>query len=126
MTGVNAGLINDRTIILQGPSSKTTLTGPDGSRISVHAPGGRIVHSVQSGYIAHTGHEEHVAEIIAPTTMKSTNVVTPVVFNHAAYNFADEYYDDDENEEKVDDEEQYVEDTNDDSYEADIYDDHQH
>lgn len=42
VTLTNAGLIP--TIeILQGPGSKTTLTGPDGSAVVSAAPGGTVV-----------------------------------------------------------------------------------
>ncbi|XP_050294702.1 uncharacterized protein LOC126734910 isoform X2 [Anthonomus grandis grandis] len=39
--------------IIQGPSSKTTLVGPEGSVISAVAPGGQIVHEEHPGVIAH-------------------------------------------------------------------------
>lgn len=118
LNGINAGLINDPTVILQGPSSKTTLIGPDGSRILSYAPGGKIVHSERPGYIARTGHEDYKAEIISPaiksslfnirytsphvtyTTTKSTEVVTPVVFNQPGYNFEDEEDEDDYNDDE--------------------------
>lgn len=55
--------------VLQGPSSKTTLVGPDGSHISAHAPGGQVATTVDVGYAAHSGHiapiVDHVAPIVA-------------------------------------------------------------
>lgn len=44
--------------ILQGPSSKTTVIGPEGSAISAVAPGGRIIHEEQPGSVAY-GHGAH-------------------------------------------------------------------
>ncbi|XP_018563056.1 uncharacterized protein LOC108904843 [Anoplophora glabripennis] len=41
-TAVNAGII-PTVEVLQGPGSKTTLLGPDGSTLSAAAPGGTVV-----------------------------------------------------------------------------------
>lgn len=42
VTVAKAGLI-PTVEILQGPGSKTTLTGPDGSALAVAAPGGAVI-----------------------------------------------------------------------------------
>lgn len=82
----NAGIIaHDHGAILQGPSTKTTLVGPDGSHISGHAPGGVVAHSVDVGYAAHTGHVAHVAHV-APVVAHVAPVVHHVapVVHHVA------------------------------------------
>lgn len=91
MAAVNGGIIaHDHGAILQGPSTKTTLYGPDGSHISGHAPGGQVVHSVDVGYAAHTGHVvahaepavvAHVAPVVhhAPALVAHVAHVAPVV-----------------------------------------------
>ncbi|KAF7267676.1 hypothetical protein GWI33_019164 [Rhynchophorus ferrugineus] len=62
----NAGwLAGPSAKILQGPSSKTTLVGPEGSVIAAHAPGGQIIHEEQPGFVA------HAAPIVAPAPVVS-------------------------------------------------------
>lgn len=44
VTIVSAGLVAVPSArILQGPSSRTTIVGPDGSSISAYAPGGQVI-----------------------------------------------------------------------------------
>lgn len=54
LAAVNAGYYSPSAKIIQGPSSKTTLIGPDGSIISAYAPGGQISHEEHPGYLAET------------------------------------------------------------------------
>ncbi|XP_060536111.1 uncharacterized protein LOC132708028 [Cylas formicarius] len=88
---VNAGvLVGPSAKILQGPSSKTTVVGPDGSAISAVAPGGQIVHEDHPGVVAHAvpfvAHAAPVAAHAAPVLAHAAPVVAhaaPVVA-HAA------------------------------------------
>ncbi|KAG5879413.1 hypothetical protein JTB14_027236 [Gonioctena quinquepunctata] len=43
LAATNAGLLAPSARIIQGPSSRTTIAGPDGSVIDSVAPGGRII-----------------------------------------------------------------------------------
>ncbi|XP_030766343.1 cuticle protein 16.5-like [Sitophilus oryzae] len=62
----SAGLVGPSAHILQGPSSKTTLVGPEGSVISAHAPGGQIVHEEHPGFVAHAAPVfAHAAPVVA-------------------------------------------------------------
>ncbi|XP_030766348.1 cuticle protein LPCP-23-like [Sitophilus oryzae] len=74
--------------ILQGPSSKTTIVGPDGSAISAVAPGGSIIHEEHPGYIAHSAPLAHHAPLAyaahAPVVAPLAYVAhAPVVAQHA-------------------------------------------
>lgn len=90
MAVASAGIIADHSVILQGPSTKTTLVGPDGTHISAHAPGGQVVHNVDVGFAAHSGHV-HAAPIVAPvvhsvpvaSVLSHVSHVAPIVA-HAA------------------------------------------
>ncbi|XP_030766342.1 cuticle protein 16.5-like [Sitophilus oryzae] len=85
----SAGLVGPSAHILQGPSSKTTLVGPEGSVISAHAPGGQIVHEEHPGFVAHAApvlaHAAPVVAHAAPVVYSSPVVAhaAPVVA-HAA------------------------------------------
>ncbi|RZC32141.1 hypothetical protein BDFB_003847 [Asbolus verrucosus] len=51
----SAGIIaSPAAQVLQGPSSRTTIVGPDGSAISAVAPGGSIVTDSQPAVVAQT------------------------------------------------------------------------
>ncbi|XP_060532197.1 cuticle protein 16.5-like [Cylas formicarius] len=50
----NAGILAPAARIIQGPSSRTTVVGPDGSAISSVAPAGQIVHEESVGVVAET------------------------------------------------------------------------
>ncbi|KAH1007485.1 hypothetical protein HUJ04_004710 [Dendroctonus ponderosae] len=51
----NAGnLVLPSARIIQGPSSRTTVVGPDGSAISSVAPGGQIIQEESAGVVAHS------------------------------------------------------------------------
>ncbi|KAH1014960.1 larval cuticle protein F1 [Dendroctonus ponderosae] len=54
LAAANAGYYSPSAEIIQGPSSKTTLIGPEGSIISAYAPGGKILHEEHPGYVAET------------------------------------------------------------------------
>lgn len=49
---VQAGVIYPSEKILEGPSSKVTLTGPDGSVIHAYLPGGKILTDDYSSFLA--------------------------------------------------------------------------
>ncbi|KAG5879402.1 hypothetical protein JTB14_027225 [Gonioctena quinquepunctata] len=66
LAATNAGFLAPSTRIIQGPSTRTTISGPDGSVIDSVAPGGRIVTEEHAGVVAHTA---------------------PVVSSYAAYGF---------------------------------------
>lgn len=64
----NAGVITQSIIeplvqgtALQGPSTRTTVVGPDGSHIEAVAPGGRVETAVDVGLAAHTAPAAYVA-----------------------------------------------------------------
>lgn len=61
--------------IIQGPSSRSTIVGPDGSAISSFAPGGQIATEAHTGFVGRT-----IAPIapIAP-------IAAPALYSHAAY-----------------------------------------
>ncbi|XP_050293021.1 cuticle protein LPCP-23-like [Anthonomus grandis grandis] len=67
--------------IIQGPSSKTTLVGPEGSVISAVAPGGQIVHEEHPGVIAHATPvvAHHVPVIAHDAPVVAHHVPTTVV-----------------------------------------------
>ncbi|XP_049817498.1 uncharacterized protein LOC126264291 [Aethina tumida] len=55
LAAVQAGVLVAPTgNVLQGPSSRTTVVGPDGSAISAVAPGGQIVTDESVGVVART------------------------------------------------------------------------
>ncbi|CAH2014748.1 unnamed protein product [Acanthoscelides obtectus] len=66
--------------VLQGPSSKTTLVGPEGSVISAHQPGGTVVHDEHPGYAAH-GHD-HAAPLVYAAPVHHAAYHVPVVGHH--------------------------------------------
>ncbi|CAG9820854.1 unnamed protein product [Phaedon cochleariae] len=51
----NAGPFLPSTKILQGPSSRTTLVGPDGSVISAAALGGQVITEEHPGQVGYAG-----------------------------------------------------------------------
>ncbi|XP_050294691.1 uncharacterized protein LOC126734901 [Anthonomus grandis grandis] len=92
----NAGWFHHEpsTKIIQGPSSKTTLVGPEGSVISAVAPGGQIVHEEHPGVIAHAAPvHSHIVAHVAPVFAHHAPVLAhhvpivahqvPVVAHHA-------------------------------------------
>ncbi|KAG5879404.1 hypothetical protein JTB14_027227 [Gonioctena quinquepunctata] len=54
LAATNAGILAPSARIIQGPSSRTTIAGPDGSVIDSVAPGGSIVTDELPGVVAHT------------------------------------------------------------------------
>ncbi|KAJ8943399.1 hypothetical protein NQ314_009768 [Rhamnusium bicolor] len=50
----NAGIVAPTAGILQGPSSRTTLVGPEGSVISSVSPGGQVVSEQIPGVAAYS------------------------------------------------------------------------
>ncbi|KAG5879409.1 hypothetical protein JTB14_027232 [Gonioctena quinquepunctata] len=54
LAATNAGILAPSARIIQGPSSRTTIAGPDGSVIDSVAPGGSIVTEEHPGVVAHT------------------------------------------------------------------------
>ncbi|XP_018563075.1 uncharacterized protein LOC108904860 [Anoplophora glabripennis] len=50
----NAGILAPAAGILQGPSSRTTLVGPEGSVISSVAPGGQVITESLPGAVAYS------------------------------------------------------------------------
>ncbi|CAH0552033.1 unnamed protein product [Brassicogethes aeneus] len=55
LASTQAGLIvGPSAHILQGPSSRSTIVGPDGSSISSVAPGGQIITEEHAGVVAHS------------------------------------------------------------------------
>ncbi|KAF7267679.1 hypothetical protein GWI33_019167 [Rhynchophorus ferrugineus] len=67
LAACNAGLlVGPSAKVLQGPSSKTTLVGPEGSVISAHAPGGQVVYEEHPGFVAHAAPVvAHAAPVVA-------------------------------------------------------------
>ncbi|KAJ8943398.1 hypothetical protein NQ314_009767 [Rhamnusium bicolor] len=54
LAAANAGILAPTAGILQGPSSITTLVGPEGRVISSVAPGGQVISKQISGAIAYS------------------------------------------------------------------------
>ncbi|KAG5879410.1 hypothetical protein JTB14_027233 [Gonioctena quinquepunctata] len=54
LAATNAIILAPSARIIQGPSSRTTIAGPDGSVIDSVAPGGSIVTEEHPGVVAHT------------------------------------------------------------------------
>ncbi|KAF7267678.1 hypothetical protein GWI33_019166 [Rhynchophorus ferrugineus] len=89
----NAGLlVGPSAKVLQGPSSKTTLVGPEGSVISAHAPGGQVVHEEHPGVVAHVApvvaHAAPTVAYAAPVIAHAAPVVahaTPAATTHSVY-----------------------------------------
>ncbi|XP_049817491.1 cuticle protein 16.5-like isoform X1 [Aethina tumida] len=82
-------LVGPSAKVLQGPSTKTTVVGPDGSAISSVAPGGQIITEEHPGVVAQTApvvaapvlaHSAHLVAHSAPVLAHSA----PVVAAHAA------------------------------------------
>ncbi|KAF5274278.1 hypothetical protein FQR65_LT04396 [Abscondita terminalis] len=78
----NAGIIPGAIIdhgdsaVIQGPSSRTAVHGPDGSVIAADAPGGAVVAAKSSGLLAHS------AVVSAPVLAHSA-LIPGVVAHHA-------------------------------------------
>ncbi|RZC42542.1 hypothetical protein BDFB_010601 [Asbolus verrucosus] len=73
--------------ILQGPSSRTTVVGPDGSAISSVSPGGSIVTEQHSGVVAHAAPVVAAAPVVhaayaAPAVVARHAYVAPVAYAH--------------------------------------------
>lgn len=84
MTVAQAGFIAPSAKILQGPSSKTTLVGPDGSVISAYAPGGQVVTDEHPGVVA------HAAPVLAPVVAHAAPVVAQAApLAYASHGYAD-------------------------------------
>ncbi|KAF7267680.1 hypothetical protein GWI33_019168 [Rhynchophorus ferrugineus] len=84
LAACNAGLlVGPSAKVLQGPSSKTTLVGPEGSVISAHAPGGQIVHEEHPGFVAHAA---PVVAYVAPAVAHAApSAHSSVVAHSSAY-----------------------------------------
>ncbi|RZB41024.1 hypothetical protein BDFB_010218 [Asbolus verrucosus] len=81
LASANAGLIAAPSAkIVQGPSTRTTVVGPDGSAISSVAPGGTIIQEEHPGVVAHTA-----PVVAAPVVAAHTAYAAPVVAAHTAY-----------------------------------------
>lgn len=77
---VNAGLIpHEHSIVLQGPSSKTTLVRSDDSHNSGHSPGGQVATIIDVGHAAHSG---NVESVVVPIVDHIEHVATPVSVEH--------------------------------------------
>lgn len=79
----NAGIVSHAVVApvgsgttLQGPSTRTTVVGPDGSAIVGSAPGGAISTSVDVGYAAHSAAPAVVA---AAPAVVAARYATPTV-----------------------------------------------
>ncbi|KAG5879403.1 hypothetical protein JTB14_027226 [Gonioctena quinquepunctata] len=88
LAATNAGIIAPSARIIQGPSSRTTIAGSDGSVIDSVAPGGSIVTEQHPGVVAHTApvvstYAAHGIHALPVHTAYSSPVVsaysTPVV-----------------------------------------------
>lgn len=78
---VNAGVL-PAPKVLEGPSSKTTIIGPDGSKISAFAPGGKILLEENAGPVLQGAPEVvAVAGVAQPLPVVPNHVeeVAPVV-----------------------------------------------
>ncbi|XP_048523379.1 uncharacterized protein LOC125504842 isoform X2 [Dendroctonus ponderosae] len=89
VAAANAGWLQGPSAhIIQGPSSKTTLIGPEGSIISAHAPGGQIVHEEHPGVIAHAapvyGHISPVVSHSAPVVAHAAHAAPATVVAHSS------------------------------------------
>ncbi|KAJ8943405.1 hypothetical protein NQ314_009774 [Rhamnusium bicolor] len=86
LAAANAGIITPSAKILQGPSSKTTLVGPEGSVISSVAPGGQVITEELPGVVAHAAPVVAAAPLVAaaPAVVAYSTYTAPVPVAHAA------------------------------------------
>ncbi|KAJ8924259.1 hypothetical protein NQ315_007051 [Exocentrus adspersus] len=61
-------------VVLQGPSRKTTLIGPEGSVISAAAPGGQVIAEQHPGVVAHAA---AVPQVIAAVLVEPEVAAIP-------------------------------------------------
>ncbi|KAK4886638.1 hypothetical protein RN001_002909 [Aquatica leii] len=86
----NAGIIPGAIIdhgdsaVIQGPSSRSAVHGPDGSVIAADAPGGTVVAAKSSGLVAHTGFVAAAPVVAHAAPFISAPVVRHSVVAHHA------------------------------------------
>ncbi|KAJ8963228.1 hypothetical protein NQ318_018694 [Aromia moschata] len=80
LVAVNAGLVVPAGNILQGPSTRTTVVGPDGSVISALAPGGQVITEGEAGAVAQAIPVAHVqAAPLVAAPLAAAPLVAPVL-----------------------------------------------
>ncbi|KAG5879401.1 hypothetical protein JTB14_027224 [Gonioctena quinquepunctata] len=89
LAATNAGILAPSARIIQGPSTRTTIAGPDGSVIDSVAPGGRIVTEEHPGVVAQTGplvstYAAHGIHALPVHTAYSSAYSSPVVSAYSA------------------------------------------
>ncbi|XP_023309968.1 cuticle protein 16.5-like [Anoplophora glabripennis] len=83
LAAAHAGLIAPAAQILQGPSSRTTLVGPEGSVISSVAPGGQVITGSLPGAVAYSAPVVAAAPVVS-TYAAPAVVASPVVSAYSA------------------------------------------
>ncbi|KAJ8963224.1 hypothetical protein NQ318_018690 [Aromia moschata] len=79
LAAANAGLLAPAARVLQGPSSRTTLVGPDGSVISSVAPGGQVITDALPGAVAYSAPVVAAAAplVAAPAVVARAGPIVP-------------------------------------------------
>ncbi|KAJ8943410.1 hypothetical protein NQ314_009779 [Rhamnusium bicolor] len=77
LAATNAGIVAPSARIIQGPSSRSTIVGPDGSVVSSVSPGGQIITEEHPGLTAYT------APVVA-TAPVVTSYAAPAIVAHSA------------------------------------------
>lgn len=77
LSAASAGVIAPSAVVVQGPSRKTTLVGPEGSVISAVAPGGQVITEEHPGVVAHAA-PVHAAPIVAAPIYSAPVHAAPV------------------------------------------------
>ncbi|KAJ8963223.1 hypothetical protein NQ318_018689 [Aromia moschata] len=77
IAAASAGLLAPAASVLQGPSSRTTLVGPEGSVISSVAPGGQVITDSAPGVVAYSAPAIAAAPLVSAYS-------APVVSSYAA------------------------------------------
>nr|XP_023026476.1 cuticle protein 38-like [Leptinotarsa decemlineata] len=81
----SASVIAPSARIIQGPSARATVAGPDGSIISSVAPGGQIVAEDYSGYVAHAAPVVAAPVVSAYASLPAyTAYSAPVISSYSA------------------------------------------
>ncbi|KAJ8943394.1 hypothetical protein NQ314_009763, partial [Rhamnusium bicolor] len=87
----NASVLHGASV-LQGPSSRTTLVGPEGSVISSVSPGGQVITEEHPGVVAHAAPVAYasyaapaVSAYAAPLRVAHSAYAAPSLVAHSAY-----------------------------------------
>lgn len=73
--------------VVNGPSSRATVIGPDGSAINSFAPGGRIIAETNPGFVARTAPAiaAPVPALYSAPTLYNAGIAAPAFYNAGYY-----------------------------------------